>query len=350
MVDEESYSGKLNCTAEGAVHANIRWCANFDPFATTNPSCFCVRFSPCDRYLAVAFYNGAICIFNTADGTMEYSLTATQNAAQSAVAMQLRWRPNSLLLMSGIANADLDGQIVHWSAQSGKYVSNLVERQNQVLCADYFQDGSKFATAGYDRKVRIYDDKTRQIIQTLHRGDGMTTVGHSNHINSLKCHPSAGHFLFSGGWDNTVQMWDTRMEKSFRSLSNVYICGDALDFDSSTDVLLTGSCRTTDALQLWDFNSGKLVETIQDQTDAFQTQSMLFTAQFSKDSGSRMIAAGGHQVNEAKFYSRGPQGAEIFGALQELDKPVFSLDFAHNSRMIAVGVADGGVRLLELKK
>jgi len=255
--------------------------------------------------------------------------------------------------MSGIANADSDGQVVHWNAQSGKYVSTLTERENQVLCVDYFPDGQKFATAGYDRKIRIYDEQTRNLFQTLYRGDGHSTCGHSNHVNSLKCHPVQTNILFSGGWDNTVQMWDMRQEKSFRSLSNVTICGDTLDFDASSDSLLTGSCRTRDALQLWDFGTGKLAQSVPvhtNDTESLSSRSMLFAAQFSKDQESKMIGSGGHQVSEAKFHSREGNETTVFGALVGLEKPVFSLDFAHNSRAIAVGAADGGVRVIELTR
>lgn len=252
--------------------------------------------------------------------------------------------------MSVTANADSDGQVVHWQSQSGRCLETTTERENQILCSDYFVDGSKFATAGYDRKLRVYDDKTHTQLQMLHKGDGRTTVGHSNHIFSLKCHPAQSHLLFTGGWDNTVQFWDIRMEKSFRSLSNCFICGDTLDFDSSNDQLMTGSHRSNEALQIWDFGTGTLVENVSCRTEHLDTSSMFFAAQFSKDSGSRMMAAGGHQANEAKFLVRESDGPKVFGALVGLEKPVFSLDFAHNSKQIAVGVGDGVVRVVDFTR
>lgn len=35
---------------------------------------------------------------------------------------------------------------------------------NQVLCIDFVEDGTKFATGGKDYHVRVYDDETMKVI------------------------------------------------------------------------------------------------------------------------------------------------------------------------------------------
>jgi len=50
------------------------------------------------------------------------------------------------------------------------------------------------------------------------------------------------------------------------------------------------------------------------------------------------------------YYFRDKKGkAAPFGALINLPKPVFTVDFAPNSKMAAVGSADGQVRVMEIK-
>lgn len=308
------------------------------------PSCFCVRYSPDDRFVAVSYADGSINVYRSDDGSLEAALASTQ-AANSAVAVQLRWSPKSKRLMSVTACADSDGQVNQWDINSGRSVHSFSERDNQILCTDFTPDGHKFATAGYDRQVRVYHENTKQQECILSRGNGMTTTGHSNVIFSLKFHPNAHNIIFTGGWDNTVQIWDTRQKKSFRSLSHIFINGDTLDYDAGRDCLLTGSYRTKDALQIWDFNTGKLVESVQ---DSLGSASMLFSAQFSKDPDCSMIAAGGFQAHEAKFYHRNGDGAQAFAGLVDLERPVFSVDFAHDSSSVAVGGADGAVRIVDL--
>jgi len=270
---------------------------------------------------------------------------------------QLRWRPHSAqsktksVLIS--VNAEFDGQIQHWHIKSGKCLHTITEKGNQLFCLDYFADGSQFATAGKDRLVRVYDEATKRQVQTLQGGDLKETAGHSNRVFSLKYHPLQPNLIVSGGWDNTVQVWDLRMGHSVRSLWNCYLCGDSVDFTQDGSQILTGSWRTEDALQLWDFGAGDDVakgENIEWKTQDCNTTCMLFAAQCSKDENSSMILAGGSQENEAKFFLRPKGGKDVtpFGALVHLPKPVFTVDFAHSSKMAAIGSADGQIRVLDV--
>jgi len=254
-------------------------------------------------------------------------------------------------------NCEFDGQILHWHIKSGKCLHTITEKGNQLFCLDYFDDGSQFATAGRDRLVRVYDEATKRLVQTLQGGDQKNTAGHSNRVFSLKYHPTHPNIILSGGWDNTVQIWDTRRGHSVRSIWNCYLCGDSVDFSANGEQVLTGSWRTENALQTWDFGTCDPIETIQwkpaDGATTSAATCMLFAAQFSKDPTSSMIVAGGSQDNEAKFFTRSGTGAdtkfEPFGALVNLPKPVFSVDFSPNSKMAAIGSADGQVRVLEVR-
>lgn len=82
-----------------------------------------------------------------------------------------------------------------------------------------------------------------------------------NHPNQPAPHtpttPTTCQLLVSGGWDRTLQVWDLRLARSVRSFFGPYICGDALDMRGG--VLVTGSWRHANPLQLWDFGSGRLL-------------------------------------------------------------------------------------------
>lgn len=326
-----------------------------------NSDCFCVRFSPDEQYLAASFSNGAINIFNAENGKQEFVLNYTEkkDTPDPLPTTQLRWRPHSAqsktksVLIS--VNAEFDGQICHWHIKSGKCLHTITERGNQLFCLDYYADGSQFATAGRDRLVRVYDEATKRQVMTLQGGDMKETAGHSNRVFSLKYHPQQPHIILSGGWDNTVQIWDTRLGHSIRSLWNCYLCGDSVDFTTDGRHILTGSWRTQEALQLWDFGAGDdaaALETVEWASASSETTCMLFAAQFSKDPASSMIIAGGSQENEAKFFTRPADGRGItpFGAMVNLPKPVFSVDFSPSARMAAVGSADGQIRVVDIVK
>lgn len=67
----------------------------------------------------------------------------------------IRWRPRQYASKSKdiLVAASSDGSITHWHANSGKYLTKIIEPDNQVLALDYNVNGDIFATGGKDFKV-----------------------------------------------------------------------------------------------------------------------------------------------------------------------------------------------------
>lgn len=65
---------------------------------------------------------------------------------------------------------------------------------------------------------------------------------------SLKFVPDDENLLVSGGWDNTVQVWDIRAGHSVRSIFGPHVAGDSVDVVG--DTVLTGSWRPEKCLQV----------------------------------------------------------------------------------------------------
>lgn len=166
------------------------------------------------------------------------------------------------------------------------------------------------------------------------------TAGHASRVFSLKFNPTDTNILISGGWDNTIQIWDTRVSHAVRSIFGPHICGDAVDIYGN--VVLSGSWRPDNALQLWDFGTGKLIETLDWRLGAGEEPCLLYAAQFSKGNNAEFIVAGGSGANEAKIFNR--KSRQIVGELHGFKKGVYSLDFSADSKMLIVG----GTGLLQL--
>ena len=111
--------------------------------------------------------------------------------------------------------ANAVGALQHWHITSGKCLHTTEEADNQIYALDYRPDGLVLATGGKDATVRLYDEATKSLQTSMKGGGGYgpsVSAGHSNRIFSIKFHPSDENILVSGGWDNTVQVWDVRVE------------------------------------------------------------------------------------------------------------------------------------------
>lgn len=96
--------------------------------------------------------------------------------------------------------------------------------------------------------------------------------------------------LVSAGWDRTVQIWDARLQRSVRSIYGPYCCGDSLDLRGG--LILTGSWRSADPLELWDMGSSRLVTRLpfyQPELDACRP----YAAKFGQGTLNGCIVSGG---------------------------------------------------------
>ena len=81
--------------------------------------------------------------------------------------------------------------------------------------------------------------------------------GHSNRVFCVKFDPLSQHTLASGGWDNTIQIYDIRKKGPVASIYGPHVCGDAIDFYNDGHTMLTGSYRQEDVIELWDIRTFK---------------------------------------------------------------------------------------------
>jgi COMPASS component SWD3 len=102
------------------------------------------------------------------------------------------------------------------------------------------------AVAGRDTYIRIYDEATKSLAYTMKEKGELP--GHSNRIFSIRFNPLDSNMVVSGGWDNTLQLYDIRQKGPAASIYGPHICGDAIDFKNDGYSLLTGSYRNDDAL------------------------------------------------------------------------------------------------------
>ena len=132
----------------------------------------------------------------------------------------------------------------------------ITEKDNQVNCVAYDPTGLQFATGGSDTTVRVYDGAKHVLRFSGENGQPEVSAGHTNMIYAVKFHPTDPNILISGGWDNTIQVWDTRAPRSVKSIFGPHVCGESIDFNHDGTKIITGSHSNNDVLHVYDFPSG----------------------------------------------------------------------------------------------
>lgn len=309
---------------------------------------FCVRFSPDGKFIAAGCGDGAIRVFSAQTGALAYNLQGGSNVALPTTAIRFRPVTPTTRTKNVFLASNATGDVQHWHMTSGKCLHTAQDEGNQVYAMDYDNEGNRYVTAGKDTAVRVYDEATKTLILTMKGGMGFAvnkSPGHSNRIFACKILSEDDNIVVTGGWDNTVQIWDIRQGAAVRSIFGPHICGDALDVVGGT--LVTGSWRPDNQLELWDFGSGSKITTVPWHVLPNQPSCMLYAAQFSKEGQGRFIAAGGSGANEAKVFDRKNNNA-IVGTVTGLTRGVFTADFSPDAQKLAIAGGDASIRILDI--
>jgi WD40 repeat protein len=156
------------------------------------------------------------------------------------------------ILVTGSA----DGAIRHWHATSGKCLHSKIENpDNHIYCMDFNPDGTLLAAAGKDHKIKVYDETTKSL--AFEMKELADLPGHSNRVFCVKFNKEQPTMIVSGGWDNTIQVYDTRYRGPVRSIYGPHICGDSIEIRRDGYTLVTGSYRTDDCIEVYDLRMFK---------------------------------------------------------------------------------------------
>lgn len=152
---------------------------------------------------------------------------------------------------------------------------------------------------------------------------------HTNRIYGIKFLHDDPNLLISGGWDKVVLLWDVRTGRAENYLYGPMICGDSLDYKDG--LILTGSWRSEDQLELWDIKMMKRVQVIKwlefNENILNHQKSFVYTCQFQKGKGN-YIVAGSTGNNEIRLFDS-KKNFECVDGVKDLGQGVYSLDWGN---------------------
>ena len=104
---------------------------------------------------------------------------------------------NFLLAASGVTG--LRGEAVLWNLKTGRRQHTFSEGHRDTLYgAALSPDGTLAATAGYDRRIKLWNTRTGKLLRTLE--------GHNGPVHGIAFSPD-GTVLASAGGDSAVKLW-----------------------------------------------------------------------------------------------------------------------------------------------
>ena len=147
----------------------------------------------------------------------------------------------------------------------------------------------------------------------------------------------------SGGWDSTVQIWDIRDKKgSVRKICGPSISSDSLDIKNN--VLLVGNYQNNDIVQLYDFKSGALIETL-NINEPINSNSYCYSASYSTESKYNLMAVSLSGSNKVKVLKDNKVVCEM-----KFQAAPLCLDFyqLNGKDFLVVGGIEGTIYCLKL--
>ena len=104
---------------------------------------------------------------------------------------------NFLLAASGVTG--LRGEAVLWNLKTGRRQHTFSEgHRDNLYGAALSPDGTLAATAGYDRRIKLWNTRTGKLVRTLE--------GHNGPVHGIAFSPD-GTVLASAGGDSAVKLW-----------------------------------------------------------------------------------------------------------------------------------------------
>eukprot|EP01063_Lacrimia_lanifica_P034327 TRINITY_DN6321_c0_g1_i1.p1 TRINITY_DN6321_c0_g1~~TRINITY_DN6321_c0_g1_i1.p1 ORF type:complete len:328 (+),score=120.65 TRINITY_DN6321_c0_g1_i1:71-1054(+) len=307
-----------------------------------------LEISPDESYVAAACVDGYVRCYSSRLGKLDYAIDTMQAEKDKLPATSITFRPQHAA--SKVKNVAVvgtaKGTLEHYHLTTKK-VLHSVDIGTEVYCVSYRPDGAAFACSGKDGRIRIGDEHAHRVSQELYWAKPKDTTdlpcsAHSSRVLSVDWIPESATNLISGGWDKSLQVWDTRTDHAVQTFYGAYLCGDAMRVCDDGYTVITASCRDRDQLQLFDLRKNDC-DPVPVPLPSYCNPSTSFYSLAL--SGNGLLCAAG--ATDVLLFPRVAEHAQPVSLIWEDAQPVFTSSFSSSANLLAVGGAGGKMRLFE---
>lgn len=239
-----------------------------------------LSFSPDGQTLATNGQDGSIAIWNVQTGELNQ-----WDGHETPTVWAVLFNPQGKTLVS----SSHDQTVRVWDVQTHQCLHVLRGHQNGIRAIAFDPSGQRLASGSFDQTIRLWDVNTGVCERVLQ--------GHISAVQVLAFHPAAGNlpfspedaarspqarhehtsirqYLASGGFDQTIQLWDLQTGESFQVLRGHTGGVWSLAFSPDGQTLASGSDDQT--IRLWNLQTGQCLQVLHEHTS--WVSSLIFSA------------------------------------------------------------------------
>jgi eukaryotic-like serine/threonine-protein kinase len=279
------------------------------------PGTLCIGFSPDGRQLATTLGSvTGIFLFDVPGGNMIRHLRPPDRIVNSVTCLVFSPDGRWLAVPHGRS-------LRLWDVHRGEVHATLQGHNDNIRSAAFSPDGSRLATASWDRTVKVWDVASQQLQRSFTHPHGVYGVTFS----------PDGLWLASGESDGSVRLWDPAADAEF-VLQQFFG-----NFTFSPDGTQVASYDASSEVKLYDTTTGQV-----QQVFAHASNQRVTAVVFSPD-GTWLATASKDRT--VKIWPR--KGGPAWRTLEGHAGEVGGLALSPNGRVLASASEDGTVKLWE---
>jgi WD40 repeat protein len=235
-----------------------------------------------------------------------------------------------------LAFGSFDGSVDLYQS-NGVLITRLVGlKTSEIRGLSFSSDGTRIASAGKGKSVRIWNIRTGKLISKFH--------AHQDDIFRVNFHPD-GKRLLTGSKDGTVKLWDsdrgidllTLNPKNVGNKSPNQEAGAIQDTSFSPDGNLIVTAKNT-TIALWDLQGNLLASAIAHDQE-------LFSVKFHPD-GQHLLTSGRDETVKLWQIKDQNRQIQLVQVLKGTSTDVLSLNFSADGDRIALASQDSSIQIL----
>ena len=278
----------------------------------------CIHFNPnsSKNYLVTA--STKVSLYTSSNDKVQRSFSRFTDDAYSG-----HFRKDGKLIVAG----DKNGNVKVFDVKSKAMLRQLKSHTSAVKATIWSSDGLFMLSGSDDKKVKRWDLGTQEVIWD-------SKHNHTDYVRSLEIYSGNNDMFFSGSYDHTVKLWDSRQENPVHVYQHDLPVESCIT-NSSGSLIIASSGNE---IKLWDVIAGKMLH-------SFSNHQKNITSLCMNNDSSKLLSCGldGH----VKIYNM--QSLQVVHGIR-YDSPIVSIGLSPDNKKLIVGAADGTLIIRNHKK